>query len=346
LNSAPGNPKEKSAATLDDVARRAGVSKDTASVVVNGSRSNTRVSAATRARILQAAAELRYSPNSIARSLRRRRTDIIGFYSGYPQIYAENPFKAQIITGLQLGCDRLRQDLLLHGKYPGRPVEAVYAELADGKIDGLVLFTPPDDPLIERLVGSHLPVVAIADAVPAVPSVVVDDAEGGRLQAEHLAARGHRRVVYQTAHQPLASTTRRYAAFCEAAAACGMTVLESPSADQHSGLTEAAKASLLAARPERSTAVVAWQDGAAVRALAECLGLGLKVPERVAVIGFDGIRARSDFQVGPTHTLTTIRAPWVEVAQTAVSLLVSRIEGKEVAHETIVPVELLAGNTT
>jgi DNA-binding LacI/PurR family transcriptional regulator len=340
--------KSNRAPTLTDVAERAGVNRVTVSVVLNStSRAGTRVSESTRQRILKAAADLCYQPNAIARSLRRRRTNTIGFYSGYPQIYAANPFKGQIISGLQIGCDQLRQDLLLHGKYPGRSAEDIYAELANGRIDGLVLFTPPDDALIERLVGSHLPVVAIVDAVPILPSVVADDAVGGCLQAEHLAARGHRRVIYQTAHLSLISTCRRYAAFCEAAAARGMSVLESRSTNVQSDLTDEARAALLGASAERrATAIVAWQDGVAVWALSQCIALGLRVPEQVAVVGFDGIGIPSHLQVGPTHTLTTIRAPWTQVAQVAVSLLVSEIEGKEVPKETVLPVELFVGDTT
>src|SRR5579883_1319125 len=91
--------------TLADVARKAGVSKVAASVVLNGARANARVSAETRKRIHEAARELNYHPNAVARSLRRRQTHIIGLYNGYGISDTHKPFNAEIISGLELGCE-------------------------------------------------------------------------------------------------------------------------------------------------------------------------------------------------------------------------------------------------
>ena len=79
---------------------------------------------------------MRYRPNAIARSLRSRRTNIIGLYSGYRYIDPRNPFMAPIIGGLQAGCAEHRKDLLLHTVFRGDSTDDIYAELADGRIEG------------------------------------------------------------------------------------------------------------------------------------------------------------------------------------------------------------------
>jgi LacI family transcriptional regulator/LacI family purine nucleotide synthesis repressor len=338
---------QQGAVTLADVAARAGVNKVTVSVVLNNTASNTRVSDATRQRILDAAAALRYRPNAIARSLRRRRTNIVGLYSGHRYLDARNEFLAEIIGGMQEGCAEHRKDLLLHGIFERRDPDDVYAELADGRIDGLVLHSPPDDPLAARLAESHLPVVAIADAVPVLPSVVADDIGGGRLQAEHLAGRGHHRVLYRGPHRPFASALRRRDAFLDAAGRLGLVVVEDPESPQWpeaGGLTAQERAWLTAGEPEtRPTALVCWADGCADDLLYACCdSLGLRVPDNLAVVGFNGIPSPRR----PRWELTTVRAPWREVARTAIALLSARIEGQEVARETVLPVKLITGGTT
>jgi DNA-binding LacI/PurR family transcriptional regulator len=152
----------------------------TASVVLNNNeQASTRVSDATRRRVLAAAARLRYQPNAIARSLRDRTTHTICFYSGDRYSEPSHPFVSQIISGLQRACELHRKDLLLLRKYPGQRTDDVYARLASGKLDGIVYYGTATDPLVEQLVESHLAVVALADRVPGVPSVVVDDTHGG-----------------------------------------------------------------------------------------------------------------------------------------------------------------------
>src|SRR5438128_12275157 len=97
------SPRNRNAPTLEDVARLAGTNKASVSVVVNGSRSGGGVSEATRRRILAAAQKLQYRPNVVARSLRRRSTNVIGFYSGQGYMNARNAYIAEIIGGLQSG---------------------------------------------------------------------------------------------------------------------------------------------------------------------------------------------------------------------------------------------------
>lgn len=333
----------KSAPTISDVAEKAGVNRVTASVVLNNSRGNTRVSEATRQRILAAAAALRYQPNAVALSLRRRRTDTIGFYSGDNTNDVRFPFFSQIVSGLQKGCEQYIKDLLIHRRSGGRSVDAIYSELVNGKVDGLVLYAPPKDPLVRLLADSHLPTLAVADAVASLPSVVVDDAAGGRLQAEHLYRRGHTRILYHVGAHEATSVRRRMEAFCEAATGYGLTVIQSTSVPGFNRELSAESREILSRPPDvRPTAIVCWEDMSAHRVLEECCEMGLNVPTDIAIVGFDGVEPLLD----PAWRLTTIRAPWRELGFRAVIQLMTQLKGEEVSHETVLPVELVVGNTT
>src|SRR5947208_6851017 len=214
------------AATMSEVAERAGVSKMTVSAVLAGGSRHVRVSEPTRRRVLDAGRQMAYRPNAVARSLRRQRTHILGLYSGFGYLNAANPFLSDVIGGLQEACDAHGNDLLLHGIFTGRSVSDIHAELTDGRIDGLIVLSPPGDPLLELLARSHRPAVAMVDSVPVLPSVVVDDPAGGRLLVDYLAERGHRRLVFVNSARQLTSVVRRRAGVHEAAAALGLQVSE------------------------------------------------------------------------------------------------------------------------
>jgi DNA-binding LacI/PurR family transcriptional regulator len=327
------------APTLADVAQRAGVNKVTASIALSGGHGNTRVSAATRQRILTAARDLHYQPNALARSLRRRQTNIIGLYMG-GFIDTRNLFLSEIVSGLQIGCEQYRRDFLMHGTFRGGSTEDIYAELVNGKVDGLVLHAKTFDPLVHRLAASHLPIVAIVDPLPAIPSVTVDDYAGGRMQAEHLAGKGHRRILYVVCPFPLASTRRRYDAFCQAAIERGLHVITEVGRSDDDVPSPAEEYYLGLRASERPSAVVCWSDHSAYRLIEHVRQNGVRVPEDLAVMGFDG----STSAIPAAYQLTTILAPWREVARTGVSLL-SQKEGEFLPEETILPVQFVPGET-
>lgn len=91
----------------------------------------------------------------------------------------------------------------------------------------------------------------------------------------------------------------------------------------------------------RPTVAINWVDTYAYSMLDDCAKLGIRVPDDLAIVGFDGVPLRFP----PARTLTTIRAPWKQVAETAVHLLMNLIEGQDVARETVFPVELVVGDT-
>lgn len=330
-------------ATVRDVARLAGTSVSAAADVLNGNgKHNIRVGQATRERILSVARQLEYRPNAIARALSSKRTNIIGFYSGYHFIDPRNAFLAEIVGGLQEACAEHRKDLLLHSVFRGDSVEDIYSELVDGRIDGLVMTAPPEDPLAERIAVSHLPAIVVADAVPALSSVGVDDAMAARLTFDYLLERGHSRFLYLGIDRRLFSAERRRATYLEFASRQELNITEWRTAGRLSD-PDFLDRWLEMPPDQRPTAVLCWSDSDAYRLLAQTRRRGIRVPEDMAVVGFDG----DPNPLSSWWQLTTVRAPWSEVARTALKQLVSRVEGEteEVPHETILPVEFLAGDS-
>jgi DNA-binding LacI/PurR family transcriptional regulator len=333
--------------TINDIALHAGTNRTSVSVVLNGGRSSAGVSAATRQRIVLAAKELGYTPNAVARSLSQRRTNTISFFTGSYSFNTDVPFVAMIFLGLQRGCAEFHKDLLLHGMFlQGNPgsTTVTYGELANGKIDGVVLLTNPEDHLGKQVKESFLSAVAIVDGIPGIPSVVADDADGSRLIARHLHERGHRRVIYRASPDWLPSSKLRWTTICEEAAALGMTVETYYPRLHEEPLSDEERRLLTLPGGRRFTAIVCFADLAAYSVLDDCERQGLRVPEDVAIVGYDGIRML--FQGGPRRDLTTVRAPWERVSYMAVKLLNMQFEGQEAPPLTVLPVELYVGDTT
>lgn len=329
--------------TLRDIAERVNVSPFTVSVVLNGSRSNTRVSQATRERILNAARDMGYLPNSLARALRAQSTGILGLYFGYGHLEPHDPFHAEVLTGLQRGCEQCNRDLMIHYSFHRYGVDEVFSELAGGKIDGLVLIAAPSDPLVARLRGSNLAVVAMTDRIPGVPSVIADDAQGSRAIADHLHAKGHRGVLYRSCPGESDSASRREQGFHERASELGMKTYSAKTSDWRGKVEEEESNYLLQRSRFGITAAVCWGDPSAHALLKFCRLNQIRVPNDLAVVGFNGIEP----PVEPAQSLTTVRAGWSTVAQQAVHLLVNRLEGhEEVPDLTVLPVEFVSGETT
>lgn len=329
-------------ATLRDVSEKVAVSQYTVSVVLNGSKSNTRVSAATREKILKAAQDLGYRPNSLARALRQKSTNILGLYFGYGHLEPHDPFHAEVLTGLQRGCEACERDLMIHYSFHRYSLDELFGELVGGKIDGLVLIASPTDPLVERVRGSHLPVVAMTDAIDGIPTVVADDAAGSRAIADHLYEKGHRTVFYRACPGESFSAARRQEAFEARAAELGMTTISGRTDDWKGGLAEEEKQILAQRSLIGVTAAVCWGDPSAHALLAYCRTVGISVPQDLAIVGFNGIEP----PVEPARVMTTVKAHWSTVAERSVHLLVDLLEGREAPLLTVLPVNFVPGDTT
>lgn len=328
--------------TAKDIGKRLGLSQPTVSRILSGA-DGCRVSPETRRRVLEAAAELGYRPNAIARSLRRRRTNIVGLYCGYGYLDARNAFQAAVIGGLQRAADTHHLDILLHGVFRGTSTDDIYGELMDGRVDGLFLNTHPDDPLVAKFRASALPVIALADALPDLPSVVCDDAEGIRLLIAYLWEKGHRRIGFLCPVQDYASVAVRRDAFISAMADRDAKAEEAPvlSIDGEAG---DAALEILPALSESPSALICWNDLTALRLMRACRERGIRIPEDLAIVGFDGLL---DFSL-MAQQLVTVGTDWDAATAEAMRLLVMHInegQGAELPPLTRMPVRLIPGDT-
>lgn len=319
---APGTP------TLEDVARVAGVSRATVSRVVNATRN---VDPAIREVVLAAVAATGYAPNRAARTLVTRRTETIALVvsgaGGTPEELARavtDPFFGRVVAGVIGRLRPLGMHPVLMFAEAGETRDQVVAFLRQGNADGaLIVSTHSQDPLPALVTSAGLPAVLFARPVAPVPISYVDLAhqDGGRLAAERLLGSGRRSVATICGPLDVPAAQERLAGFREAMARRGHAYVpvEEGQFTQESGAV--AMERLLADHPETDGVFVA-NDLMAQGACEVLRQHGRRVPEDVAVVGFDDSSAARVCR----PPLTTVRQPVEEMAGEMARLLVERIE--------------------
>lgn len=326
--------------TLDEVARVAGVSRATASRAINGGQ---RVSPRAQSSVDAAVRSLGYVPNPAARSLVTRRTDSIAVVVPEPddRVFSD-PFFAGTLRGVTrvLG-DRDIQLVLLLAK-PGASTARTLRYLTNRHVDGaLVVSHHRDDGLAEQLTRIDLPVVFGGrpwSSGDQVAYVDVDNTAGERIATEVLVERGCRRIGTIAGPADMTAAEDRLAGWRQAMAAAGMA----DDAVVHGDFTEAggqrAAEELMAIHPDLDGIVVA-SDLMALGALRVLAALGRRVPDDVALIGYDdlGVAERT------TPPLTTVRQPVEEMAERATRLLLEQVDGRTGGHamRVIIPPQLV-----
>lgn len=323
--------------TSKDIARELKLSQPTVSRILSGDAQH-RASDETRRRVLETAQRLGYQPNAVASSLRRGKTGIIGLHTNH-NYDARNDFFGAIIGGLQRACNARGLDLLLHSALQGQSAEEMFNRLRDGRVDGLILHSGSDDPLVEMLGNSSLPVVSVADNHPGMAGVTCDDATGMKMLVDHLWNKGHRHFTYLAPRQNLASVEVRRAVFDRELKRRKVPA----SARRVVAVDFENTTSFLEKWDEQFTVVCCWNDLTAYNLLHQCASQRLKVPQRLAIAGFDGFL---DDKM-PGKQLTTIGCPWPDVASKSLEILVQAIEKRSepFTGEIKMPVTLLAGDT-
>jgi LacI family transcriptional regulator len=249
-----------------------------------------------------------------------------------------------IIEGLRRGCDNYNKDLLIHRNFHGRSADDIYRDLFAGKVDGLILPASCEDIVVQRLIRAKVPAVALADPHKGLPTVFVDSVAGFCVLAKYLAGKGHTRILYRDEDlrlvPPGRDGQRRVDAFTSTAQDFGIEVIISNTGTGPIGRVEAEL--LLGNKASRPTAVVCFNDVMAHQTMRFCHQNGIRVPDDLAVTGFDGFE--SPYAI--PYDLTTVIAPWSDCAAKAVEFAVDMAEGKEVPLETALPVTLKLGTTT
>ena len=332
--------------TAKDLARELNLSQPTVSRILSGD-SNHRAASATRERVMEAARRLGYQPNAVASSLRRGRTDIIGLHTSY-DYDVRNDFLGAIVGSLQVGCSAHSLDILLHSALSGVPAREMFGKLRDGRIDGLILHAESGDPLVSLLRKSNFPVVVVADPLPGMAAVTSDDENGMALLIEHLWERGYRRFAFLAPEQIPASVERRRVAFNTQLQAREVPERSRPTFSIDFEQSTPVLDKLLAFAGGQPLAVCCWNDRTAYNLLHACTQKGVEVPATLAVTGFDGF---ADTKL-PARQLVTAACPWEAVAQTALEMLLKRIDARQRKEpvpnpeEIRLPVHLRSGDTT
>jgi LacI family transcriptional regulator len=295
-------------ATIRDVARTADVSVATVSRVFNSSGT---VSAPTRERVLAAAAELDYVPHSGARSLSTRRTDTIGVI--LPDLHGA--FFSELIRGIDMATRARGLHLLLSHSH-GDPNEATTVLRAmRTRVDAIVVMSPyADEGVLAAALGGRTPLVLLGSGGDAGghPRFAIDNHAGAFAMTEHLLGVDYRRIAFVSGPADNIEAAQRLAGYRDALAAHGgmpERVVEGDFSEQ----SGARAAGLLLAGP-RPDAIFAGNDMMAIGCLQALREAGLRVPDDIALAGFDDIPI-SRFLDPP---LTTVGVPIAELGRQAV----------------------------
>jgi DNA-binding LacI/PurR family transcriptional regulator len=324
--------------TTHDVARCAGVSQATVSLVLGGNQ-RARVSAATRERVIRAAGELGYRPNILARGLARRRSYAIGVV--VPDL--SNPFFLDVVTGVQRVATEAGYVVLPGDVREGSPLRHLEG-LRDRRVDGVVLdgfgaqAFPPE-------VLADLKVVLIDQPSDRWPGVASDAEGAGRLAGEHLVGLGHRRFAFAGPASDVHGFRMRERGYFRVLTDAGAGL---PSACLRRvpplvrGGQEAARALFALPPAERPTAVFCASDLIAAGVLKAALTAGISVPRELSIVGCDDIELARVL----TPELTTVRVPSRELGARAARLLIRQLDGEDPWSSRPLPVKLVVRGTT
>jgi len=313
--------------TIDDVAKRAGVSIKTVSRVVNR---EPNVRAATKEKVEAAIQELGYRPNPSARGLAGRRSYIVGLLYDNPSAQ----YLAHLHAGVMEACLPRHYGLALSHFVSGSPnlADNVRGWLRQAQIDGVVLTPPLSDQveLLETIKAMGVPAVVVSSKGPGdMPAVVIDEEDAAYQMTKHLIGVGHKDIAFIKGHPDHYASALRLAGFRRAMKDAGLSVPEDwvrqGYFDFASGRS-AAEVLLKGAR--RPSAIFASNDDMAAGVLYEAHARKMRVPEDIAIAGFDDTPLSR--QVGPG--LTTVRQPIRAIGEPAGQLVLDAIAGGGMAE--------------
>src|SRR4051812_22258350 len=319
-------------ASIRDVAERAGVSLGTVSNVLN--RPDV-VSEGTRQRVLAAIAELGFVRNESARQLRAGHSRTIGLVV----LDIANPFFTDVARGVEEVANAAGLAVILCNSDDLAEKEAAHLDvLAEQRVQG-VLITPTAElsPALDALRARGVPVVLLDRRAtePDRCAVAVDDLHGGRLAADHLLERGHRRIAFVGGSSGLPQVQERHDGVEQAVLeACGsddaLTVFSPEKLTVAAG-REAAERIIGMPAARRPTAAICANDLLALGMLQEMVRHGMHVPEDFAIVGYDDI----DFAAAAAVPLSSVRKPRQELGRRAAQLLIDEARGENHLHEQL-----------
>lgn len=336
-------------ADMDTIARQVGVSKTT---VYRALHNTGRIHPLTREKILETARQMGYRPNLVARSLRTQRTATIGVVT----VGLTGWFYAHILEGIDRVAYLKEHGVLVTRSdgYPDRE-RRVVEMLVDKRVDGLIV--APADPtenndLYRQLIGMQIPLVFIDRYVQGLPVTFVgtNNEEGGYIATKHLLDLGRRRIAFLTTasrERRATSVVQRFSGYLRALREVGITETIEVGPEVPDVLPEEHYAYLALSQyleqGGKLDAVFAVNDDLAYGAMRAIQMHGLRIPEDVAVVGFDN----QDTSAYVCPPLTTVAQPMIEIGEQAARLLFEQIDHKGAAtakHVLLTPTLVIRGS--
>ncbi|MGV1046980.1 MAG: LacI family DNA-binding transcriptional regulator [Solirubrobacterales bacterium] len=288
----------------------------------------------TRARVEAAMEKLGYYPNLTARGLKQARTRTLGFLvlDEAPSFMAD-PLTALLVAGVSDVARDSDYEVLIRAERPFEGGEGLIKPLREGRVDGAAVVLSGDPALraayLDRLKAARSPFVIFDEVVsdPSVLSVRTAERESSRALTEHLLKSGHRDIAFVAARVPWAVIEQRYLGHKDALEAAEIEPnprfhLFEATWQSEGGRLMAEKLMTLQKRP---TAIMCGSDVLAAGAISALRKRGLKVPDDVAVTGFDDF----EFSAYTDPPLTTVRIPAYVMGRIASSTLISVLDGEE-----------------
>ena len=317
-------------ATVSDVAKEAGVSVSTAARVLSGS---GYASAETRRLVLETAKELGYVPNQIARSLRTRRTKMLGLLVGD----VENSFYSVIAKNVESVAKAAGYHVVLCNSDDDPEIEQEYLELLEGiRVDALIVTpTSKNRRSLGRLAEKDIVIVQVDRRVEGLEAdaILVDNESGAVSAVEHLIEAGHSEIGILTGELDVLTARQRLSGYQRALEAHGLPIrdalIKTGSFHRAHAIEDATE--LIRARPA-PTAIFAATNILAEAVLIALGQEGLRVPRDVSVVAFDDVEWMS--MVEPS--VTAVRQPTADMARSAAELVLRRLrEGREGPPSTV-----------
>ncbi|MDR3707350.1 MAG: LacI family DNA-binding transcriptional regulator [Capsulimonadaceae bacterium] len=337
--------------TLDDVAKQAGVSTSTVSIVVNNRHvRGVSVSPATRERVLHVAREMGYTPNSLARAVATGKNRVLGFIKD--DLAAE--LAMRIMVGAQQECEIA--DYLIKPFQLSHPAIAsdLVRKCLGQRVAGIIVVNLPDDALaivLHEAKTAEVPVVMVDSPSPNASCIqITSDAEQGvRLMCGHLVEQGHKRIAFIGGPADSVVSQERKRIFRDACLEYGLDIREDMIVDTSWGETDIVKAAVapLLARPveHRPTALFCAGDAIAMMSVKTARRCGLRVPKDVSVTGYSN--ASYAYLCDPA--LTTVAQDFVEMGRIAVRHVLALAADKDCAAKSAivkVPTSLVVREST
>jgi LacI family transcriptional regulator len=323
--------------TLEDIAKRAGVSRATVSRVING---ENNVKEQTRVQVMEVIQQSNFQPNVAARSLAAGRTNVIGLVipAGVSAIFTD-PYFPLLIQGVSSACNSREYSVMLWLAEPEFERRMMRQILHSGLLDGVVVSSMlMEDPIVQSLHDSKKPFILVGRHPKLdVNYLDVDNVNGAREATLHLLRLGHKRIATITGPQNMIAGNDRLQGYRQALEERGVAVR--PELIAEGDFSEAGGyAAMRRLLPHRPTAIFTASDSMAEGALRALRESGLRVPQDVAIVGYDDMPTAA--RISPP--LTTVRQPTNRMGALAVNALIDIIQnpGSHKRH-IVLPVELV-----